>query len=226
MRRFDIAQIGKRVIFFAPHDDDAAIGCGLLMSALKRHHVETHVIVMTDGSLGYVRTNTKAKIARIRKIEAAKCYRALGVKETTFWGFPDACLWQYRCWKTASGKIGAYQKLSRDVRRIRPSSVFLPNPADIHPDHQAAFQIWNDWGWQTARPSFPDIGRPLEQIPRVFLYRIRDSLKRTPGGILRHKADPGSVQKKKRALAQFVSQNAILHDIPIQEKREEYAAWV
>ncbi|NLE28471.1 MAG: hypothetical protein GX629_02230, partial [Phycisphaerae bacterium] len=39
--------------FFSPHDDDVVLGGGLMMQLAKRENVPVHIVIVTDGSMGY-----------------------------------------------------------------------------------------------------------------------------------------------------------------------------
>ena len=65
-------------LFVSPHDDDAVIGGGLLILLAKKEKVPVHVLVVTDGSMGYCSAGEKNTIAEVRRRETFECYRMLG----------------------------------------------------------------------------------------------------------------------------------------------------
>ena len=88
----------ERFLMVSPHDDDAVLGAGLLIQLAKREHVPVHIMIVTDGSMGYCSMEEKDTIAAIRREETFECYRSLGVpKKNIVWlGFPDCRLNSYR----------------------------------------------------------------------------------------------------------------------------------
>ena len=58
----------KRVLIFAPHQDDEVIGCGGLMAYLRTQNCDLHICFLTDGAPG---NNDQDEVA-IRKNEANK----------------------------------------------------------------------------------------------------------------------------------------------------------
>ena len=90
-------------LFVCPHDDDAVVGAGLLIQLAIREKVPLHILIITDGSMGYCNEEEKGNISEIRKKETFECYQSLGVnKEDIIWvGFPDCNLNSYRGRRTA-----------------------------------------------------------------------------------------------------------------------------
>ncbi|MBN2272498.1 MAG: PIG-L family deacetylase, partial [Sedimentisphaerales bacterium] len=43
----------EHFVFISPHDDDAVLGAGLLIQLAKREDVPVHILIVTDGSMGY-----------------------------------------------------------------------------------------------------------------------------------------------------------------------------
>jgi LmbE family N-acetylglucosaminyl deacetylase len=127
-----------RVVFLSPHDDDAAIGCGGLLSRLKER---SSVIVMTDGALGSTDLKGEEELVKTRRNEAKAAYERIGVFDVEFLDFPDLCLNNYECWKTDGGRAGAYQKLIPLLRQKQPVCVFIPSAFDFHPDHKTTSRI-------------------------------------------------------------------------------------
>ena len=87
----------ENFLIISPHDDDAALGAGLLIQLAKRENVPVQILIVTDGSMGYCRKKEQDSITEIRKAEALECYQALGVaKKNIHWaGFADCQLNNY-----------------------------------------------------------------------------------------------------------------------------------
>jgi len=43
----------ERFLMVSPHDDDVVLGTGLLIQLTKRENVPVHILIVTDGSMGY-----------------------------------------------------------------------------------------------------------------------------------------------------------------------------
>ena len=66
-------------LMISPHDDDAVLGAGLLIQLAKRENVPVHILIVTDGSMGYCIAEEKDTIAQTRRKESFECYQGLGV---------------------------------------------------------------------------------------------------------------------------------------------------
>ena len=72
-------------LVFAPHPDDETFGMGGSLLLASDQGIETTVVILTDGSLG---GDDKA-IVDIRRKEAKRALKALGIKKYYFWNLPD-----------------------------------------------------------------------------------------------------------------------------------------
>ena len=52
----------ERWLFVAPHDDDLCLGCGLLMLKALEEKIPLHVVITSDGGMGYGSTTPKEQI--------------------------------------------------------------------------------------------------------------------------------------------------------------------
>ncbi len=219
MKKIDLNNLGKTVAVICPHDDDGIIGCGGLLNKLSSKNIKTYVIIMTDGSLGYSNSDQKFKIVGIRKNEAEKAYNSLCVDEIIFLGFPDMSLHPYRCWKTPDRKEGAYFKLLKILREIKPDTIFIPNILDRHPDHQAANDIASVCIYQLQGPVAAELGKPVK-LKHVFSYKVWDNLEK-PTHIFEISSDDEKI--KKNAILEFKSQGEILKSVDIDYEKEEFS---
>ncbi|MFC1795389.1 PIG-L family deacetylase, partial [Planctomycetota bacterium] len=69
----------ERLLMISPHDDDAVLGAGLLIQLAKREKIPVHILIVTDGSMGYCSLDEKDRIAEIRRNESFECYQSLGI---------------------------------------------------------------------------------------------------------------------------------------------------
>jgi len=109
----------------APHPDDAELGMGgtLALEAARGRRVG-----VLDLSAGEMATNgTPAD----RLQESAAAAEALGLVWRGNLGLPDRAL---EGPDREAALVGA-------LRQLRPGLVFVPHPADVHPDHSAAARL-------------------------------------------------------------------------------------
>lgn len=167
----------QKIMVVCPHDDDGIIGVGGLIAVLAEEERDVSVVIMTDGRLGYSRSEDRATIVETRVKETVDAYHSLGVRREhiRFLGYPDMSLWPYCCWETPGGETGAYRMLLVELRMFAPQVVFIPNPADIHPDHRATFEIARVAIWQAQKPVAADMGNPIT-IQNVFAYQTWQGL--------------------------------------------------
>ena len=88
--------------FVSPHDDDVVLGAGLAIQMAVQEKVPVHVLVVTDGSMGYCTPDEKESIASIREQETYNSLVELGVpkENVIFLRFPDCQLGTVRWPKT------------------------------------------------------------------------------------------------------------------------------
>lgn len=208
--------LGEHLVVISPHDDDAVLGAGGLIRARADGGLRTTVLVLTDGSLGYSSPEEKDTIVETRKRETEKCYGLLGA-EVIFLGFHDMSLNAYRCWETPDGKEGAYKAVIAKLRELNATSLLIPNPADRHPDHRAAYDIGRVAAFQAASPVAADLGAPIG-LKAVFCCAVWDRL---PEGTYEHRLTQEQLAAKKDALAAYASQAKIIHDLAQRVKDKE-----
>lgn len=120
------------VLVLAPHPDDEVLGCG---GALCRHSAagdRVAAVFLTSGELG-MKQLPREDAWRIREREARAAAQVLGLAGVEFLRGPD--------W----GLTEAKKKVARDLlpllQREQPELIYLPHPADWHPDHQATWPL-------------------------------------------------------------------------------------
>ena len=89
--------------------------------------IAVHVVVLTDGQ--------QAGDADIRRHEAQKAGRIIGLAGIDFWELPDRELHRVTDMESRVLKI---------LKSVKPRVVFLPSLQEFHPDHRAAtLKIWS-----------------------------------------------------------------------------------
>lgn len=215
MKKLSLEIIGRTLVAISPHDDDCIIGTGGLLYNMSQRKIKTYVLIMTDGSLGYSKIEQKNNIKQIRREEAQKAYKILGVTPY-FLDYPDMNLVEFKCWEKSDGKEGAYQKILRMLRNLRPETVLIPNRLDWHPDHREAFEIGYSIANLAAGVAVIDFGEPIE-LRHIISYKVWNELKKTTHCF---ELSEETQKIKEKALSQFKSQADILKPVTIEFKKE------
>lgn len=163
-------------LFVSPHDDDLCVGAGMLIQAAVRERVDVHVLVVTDGCMGYCRQSDQQGIVDIRHHETLDSFSILGVQEdrVTYIGYPDGGLVPYIGRRKArvgepgiAGCVGLQNAFTFHLRQVRPSRVFVPTHTDLHPDHQITHSELMISLFHASGAIWPELGPPLVQVPKL-----------------------------------------------------------
>lgn len=207
----------ERFLMVSPHDDDAVLGVGLLMQLAKRENVPVHILIVTDGSMGYCSLDEKDSIAEIRRNESFECYQSLGIpKENIAWlGFPDCRINEYRGRRPAqsndqaaiNGFTGLQNAFTYHLRKIKPTQCFLPTGNDLHPDHHIVYDEFMISLFHSAGNIWPELGEPLSSVPYVSTYAVYCDFVAPP--TLRMRTPQSYLENKLKAIGAFRSQKQI-----------------
>ncbi|TKJ35393.1 MAG: GlcNAc-PI de-N-acetylase [Planctomycetes bacterium B3_Pla] len=207
----------ERFLMISPHDDDAVLGAGLLIQLAKRENVPVHIMIVTDGSMGYCSIDEKDSIAEIRRNETFECYQSLGVpKENIVWlGFADCQLSNHRGRSAAKpddpeaieGFTGLQNAFTYHLRKIKPTQCFLPTSNDLHPDHRIIYDEFLISLFHAAGNIWPELGKPLEKVPYVHTFAVYCDFAAPP--TLRMRTPISYLENKLDAIAAFRSQKQI-----------------
>jgi LmbE family N-acetylglucosaminyl deacetylase len=195
-------------LLLAPHDDDFILGAGLAVAAAVAQGIEVHVAVATDGSLGYVRPEEQRGLVETRERELTAAATRLGLPAQSLHrlNFPDGSLIAHQGCRGPDQPDTLGQRLVTLLRALRPTSVFVCTPEDVHPDHRvcaseceiacvwAASQIWLERGAPIAEP-------------QRFHYAVYAAFVGAPE--LQLGADAAALELKLEALRCFESQGVI-----------------
>ncbi len=218
---------GKRecFMFISPHDDDAVIGAGIFMQLAMMESVPVHIVIITDGSQGYCSEQEKNSIGEIRRAETFECYQSLGVpRENIIWlGFPD-CRLSLFCGRrpakagepAAAGFTGLQNAITKTLRDIRPTQVFMPTSSDLHPDHKIVHQETLISLFHAAGAIWPELGKAIDKVPWVHEMGVYCDFPEPPK--LRICATQQHLENKLRAIGKFKSQKQIDSLIEIVRK--------
>jgi len=133
----------RRIIVFAPHPDDETLGCGGTIAKRLREGYDVLIVFMTDGrnalsKLFNICSNpTPLKLREIRKEEAKKAAKVLGVKEEKliFLDIEDGSL---------EKKGIAQEKLLKILKENSPEEVYFPQAKEANRDHIVTNTIVKD----------------------------------------------------------------------------------
>lgn len=117
------------ILVFAPHPDDAEIGCGGSLIAAARQGLRVGVADLTQAE-----SSTRGSQQQ-RQQETESATELLGLVHRTNLGLPD----------TEIG-FASYHRdpLIQIIRKTRPKIILSPHPQDRHPDHAATGRLVKD----------------------------------------------------------------------------------
>ena len=113
----------RRIIVFAPHFDDEALGCGGTIAKKMNEGYEVLIVVITDGR------HAKA----VKAVERATKILGVPEKNLLFLNFEDCTL--------ENNEKEAQEKIFEILRKNPPAEVYFTYEKDAHPDHRATNRI-------------------------------------------------------------------------------------
>lgn len=135
-----VLQLGTTLIV-APHADDESLGCGGVISLLRKWDRNVFIVLLSDGTLSH--PNSKMypppKLMALREQEFIRAAAILGVEPENliFCRYPDRQVPS----RNSADFESAHQHISTLLQQIQPQSIFVPWRRDPHPDHRAAYQL-------------------------------------------------------------------------------------
>jgi LmbE family N-acetylglucosaminyl deacetylase len=167
------------VLYVAPHPDDEIWAGGYIFECIKKG-CEVFVLLITHGSGGYSSPDQRDEIEDIRFKEMVQSQKILGFKLVNFYDYLSELDYSPENATAIDGKINPmnlYLKngLVKVIRKIRPTTVLIPNKNDAHPDHRNAAEAVIDAIWRSERNFQLELGKP-HTVPRVFQYEITNLL--------------------------------------------------
>lgn len=150
------------ILVIAPHPDDESIGCGGTLCLHADAGDRVAVVFLTSGELG-LKHLPREEAWKVREREARRAAKIIGIAELSFLHLPD--------WMVSDHFVEGSDALRPILQRESPGLIYLPHPADAHPDHQASWpllkQALNDS--ETPRPKLRtyEVWTPMSNTEEV-----------------------------------------------------------
>lgn len=207
-------------LIVAPHADDESLGCGGVISLLRKFGQNVYILLLSDGTLSH--PNSKEypaeKLRDLREKELLDASEILGVpaENIIFCRYKDRNVPSIH----HEGFENAVNSISKMMGMIQPQSIFVPWRRDPHPDHQAAFQLINASETSNAKIyEYPiwlkELGKegdePSQDETMPFRLNISSVLAQKQEAISQHRSqinglisdDPEGFQLSQEMLSQF-----------------------
>ncbi len=203
------------IIVFSPHQDDETLGAGGYVTEAQARGAQVYIVYATDGN----HLNLKAR----RQQEAYAATGILGVPRDhlIFYNYPDDHLTSH------SSELD--QSILATLNQLHPTTVFVTDPLDIHPDHAAlglevtkvSKTINNPPQEYTFLIHYPKYPRPQDFRPHQYLLPPT-SLIAANRQWLRFNLNGSDLDKKNEAVLQYKSQlrTPILHSLMLSFIRQ------
>jgi len=114
------------ILVFAPHPDDAELGCGGSLIRAVDQGLRVAVADLTIGEMGSRGTPESRESERLQAAEL------MGLQTRYSLGLPDSQI---------GSELSQRIPLIELIRQTRPRMVLIPYDQDRHPDHAAASQL-------------------------------------------------------------------------------------
>ena len=176
----------------------------------------TSWLIVTDGRMGYCDLKQKDGIIESRRVETYASCEVLGLDQeyVHYIDYPDCGLDSLQGRRepqagieAIQGYIGLQNAMCYYLRRLRPARVFVPSPADLHPDHRITYSELMISLFHASGPIWPELGESLSQTPRVYEMAVYCDFIEPPN--LQVYTDQHIFERKLESIAAFRSQAQI-----------------
>ncbi len=207
-------------LIVAPHADDESLGCGGVISLLRKYGQTVYILLLSDGTMSHPNSveYPAEKLRDLREKELMDAAAILGVAEENiiFCRYPDRNVPSIHDERFDT----SVKSISKMLSVIKPQSIFVPWRRDPHPDHQAAFQLINAAETSNAKIyEYPiwleELGeskdQPTGEDAMPFRLNISSVLSKKQEAISQHCSqitdlindDPNGFQLSREMLSQF-----------------------
>lgn len=152
----------KTVLFIGSHPDDIEFGCAGVIQHYQARKYKVVFAVLSNGEEG-THNSTKMNIKSIRKNEALKAAKVLGINNLHFLNFPDGITYVSKEMKS---------QLITLIRDIKPDIVYTHSTQDHFPDHQIYSKLSIESINAAAGPWYPEaIGKP-HKVDQIYGFEV------------------------------------------------------
>ncbi|ENQ3077785.1 bacillithiol biosynthesis deacetylase BshB1 [Bacillus cereus] len=147
---------GLHILAFGAHADDVEIGMAGTIAKYTKQGYEVGICDLTEANLSSNGT------VELRKQEALKAARVLGVQERLNLAIPDRGLYM---------KEEYIQEIVKIIRTYKPQLVFVPFYEDRHPDHANCAKLVEEAIFSAGiRKYMPEIAP--HRVQSLYFYMI------------------------------------------------------
>ena len=128
----------KKTLILSPHPDDETFGCGGLIIQKIQKGVDVYIVFLTNGEKS-LKTAPKKEIGQIRKMNAIKAVKALGVNECkiSWLNYPDGSVPR----KGGNNFKNIKVELNEIVEKLEIEEIYAPCCFEGWSDHLAAYEL-------------------------------------------------------------------------------------
>jgi LmbE family N-acetylglucosaminyl deacetylase len=157
----------SRVLVFAAHQDDEAIGCGATLKKLSNLGIKVRVVFITNGKTGVSPGNLELKeqIVSTRMKEAKEAAKILGISELKSLDF--------ECQKVDSKDQELFHKVIQEIRSFKPQIVITHNTHDNHRDHRSISEVVVEACWKSKEAIHVELG-DMHEVTDVWGMEVVD----------------------------------------------------
>jgi LmbE family N-acetylglucosaminyl deacetylase len=133
-------------MLIAPHPDDEALACGVILQQAVRDGAAIRIVYVTDGDNNpwpqralerrwRLSASDRKRWGKLRRSEALASLRVLGIhpSDVQLLALPDQGLTDVLLRDCDS----ALTRITQVIDDWSPTDILVPSPSDIHPDHNA-----------------------------------------------------------------------------------------
>lgn len=135
-----VAGFGKTLIV-APHADDECLGCGGVISLLRKYGQTVYILLLSDGTLSHPNSKQypaeKLRDLRENELQEAASKLNVSAENIIFCRYKDRNVPN----KLSEGFDAALKNITKMLEVLQPQSIFVPWRRDPHPDHRAAYDL-------------------------------------------------------------------------------------
>jgi len=192
-------------VIVSPHDDDAILGAGATLAAARAEGIDVHVVVVTDGRMGWNDPREKEHLVSVREGELRRAFGMLGIRDSALHllNFADGSLHLERGCRPDERGAGVGRALTRVFRATLARAVFCCTHADIHPDHRVTAEETEIAATWASGAIWQELGAPLGDV-KQWAYAVYCEFPQAPE--VQVITDPVHHRAKINALRCFESQ--------------------